>query len=139
MREIKFRVYDRHTGIMHVCGTDSHDEIYFEPSGNASYYNLQNGEGSGEGGAYKLMQYTGLKDSLSKEIYEGDILCDCLNEQSYEVIWDDYGMFLFRPIGVDERNQHPFDYYDLDDVKSHASTIVVGNIYENPELLEDTQ
>ena len=130
MREIKFRCYVKNDCCMlpweHLVQAGDLPEMLLHGHEEDADYS-------------KLMQYTGLKDSLNKEIYEGDILCDCLNERSYEVIWDDYGMFLFRPIGVDEREQHPINNYDLDEVKSNASTIVVGNIYENPELLEDNQ
>lgn len=137
MREIKFRAWDDVKNRMYFIGEEDDIGFNINSSGFIGFDLKEEYDSPFQKLEHlKYMQFTGLKDSLDKEIYEGDILCDCLNEQSYEVIWDDYGMFLFRPIGVDERNQHPFDYYDLDDVKSHASTIVVGNIYENQELLE---
>ncbi len=138
MREIKFRVYDKHTGFMHVCGTDSHDEIYFEPSGQASYYNLQNGEGSGEGGAYELMQYTGLKDTNGVEIYEGDIVSMFQGSQKSEVLFDG-GMFSVK------RAYRTSFYHDELELRHEIlfnvidTCEVIGNIYEKPELLEDTQ
>ena len=47
MREYKFRVWDKETKHMHICGEDVHDEISFENETNkAYYYNLQNGCGS---------------------------------------------------------------------------------------------
>ena len=127
VREIKFRVYDKHTGFMHICGTDSHDEIYFEPSGIASYYNLQNGEGSGEGGAYELMQYTGFKDVDGKEIYEVDILRIYDEEDNEDFSWVDDVSFLCGG----------FFSGDEDLVGNiHFRARVIGNIYENPELIQ---
>lgn len=69
-----------------------------------------------------IMQYTGLKDKNGKEIYEGDIV-DTENG-IYEVLWYGEGAcFRFHILGSLES---PLNY---DDIK------VIGNIYENPELL----
>ena len=74
----------------------------------------------------ELMQYTGLKDKNGKEIYEGDIvktevigvgLRDC------KVIYDDY-------------EQRFMAVYGTTKIKLSDSMEVIGNIYENPELLK---
>lgn len=66
---------------------------------------------------FNLMQYTGLKDKNGKEIYEGDII-EYFDEQIELVEWSksDFwsGLGTFR------------------------ISKVIGNIYENPELLEKT-
>lgn len=48
---IQIEVYDKATKSAHVVGTDPHDSLYVR-DGVVHYYNLQNGEGSGEDGDY---------------------------------------------------------------------------------------
>lgn len=77
--------------------------------------------------SFVLMQYTGLHDKNGKEIYEGDIV------KSY--------YYIDTPNGEQERfNQKVINYNDvLCEYKINAfeNLEVIGNIYENPELLEE--
>jgi len=77
-----------------------------------------------------MMQYTGLKDNTGKEIYEGDIvkvpayrtISFNYPEDIMEVIFDRWKFTL--SIQCD---------FAWDELK------ILGNIYENPELLESTK
>ena len=78
----------------------------------------------------EFLQYTGLKDKNGKEIYEGNIL-EQEDGRRCEVFWNDYnGIFDLRCIvskGVP---------YSLQD-RCYLLQEIIGNIYENPELLKD--
>lgn len=85
-----------------------------------------------------LMQYTGLKDKNGKEIYEGDIVRDSRIEESEAVIeyCQPIAAFVARPI-----IKAPYDVYQLNEGNTMGSlklsyTEVIGNIYENPDLLK---
>ncbi|MGY3716752.1 YopX family protein [Sutcliffiella cohnii] len=133
MREIKFRVYDKSLKKVHVVGTNQHDSITcFD--GEIKYYNLQNGEGSGEHGDYVLMQYTGLKDKNGTEIYEGDILSTDLL-RPYLIVEYRIGAFMYQ---CHDNGQDFYDFMLPTDADNNQDkySIVIGNIYENPELLK---
>ena len=72
-----------------------------------------------------FMQYTGLKDKNGKEIYEGDLLAlkEGVGEVRYEA--PSYKVWVHNYRGL-EPFPDDFDGYVWE---------VIGNIYENPELL----
>lgn len=78
----------------------------------------------------ELMQSTGLKDKNGKGIFEGDIVKmakDVYSEPTYyEVVRHRGGAYRL------ESKQHGCELW-----LRHTDCEVVGNIYENPELLED--
>ena len=90
-----------------------------------------------EHGVDCVEQYTGLKDKNGKEIYEGDIVeedievgdDDIDGEYRYQVVWDEETLcWSLSP-------NYGAIHKDL--WETNLSREVIGNIHENPELLED--
>lgn len=87
-----------------------------------------------------IMQYTGVRDKNNIQIYEGDILelpiGDINNKYRYVVSFED-GSFVAYHTKLKDGYGHPqrwglisqFNIKDLD-------VVIVGNIYENPELCD---
>lgn len=74
----------------------------------------------------KLIQYTGLKDKNSKEIYEGDIL-EMDKTARPDFIWRD------KPFTV----EIPDIYYFFERQVLGNELNIIGNIYENSELIKE--
>lgn len=125
MQKIKFREYVEHKrkGLP--------DFMNYEPEFNGSINEIFTGKLQSLGTKITYMQYTGLTDKNGKEIYEGDIIS-----------WKDTMKFHGEEIAAtdvvewsDDEACYITGMRYLKFAASHGE--VIGNKYENPELLKD--
>lgn len=91
---------------------------------------------------YKLMQFTGLLSKSGKEIYEGDIFRH--NDNNFVCAWTKRFGFVFVEINknlktflTDKTVMMHHNFRTLSDIFGYAKyTEIIGNIYENPELIK---
>ena len=140
MREIKFRAWCKDENTMYYDAQGTYDYMTGVPA--TSFGDLLNDED------WLVMQYTGLTDKNGKEIYEGDLLrtpsleeYDKKNYVVYEVFWHDNDC-CDNHIGFQINRVHfqgnlcgtnlfyPFK------PKYTNKMEVIGNIYENKELIK---
>lgn len=124
-RPIKFRAWDIFKKTFVPPETWA---VLSEPSDRATAVVLKDWKDYKEGEYFypslqTIMQFTGLTDKNGKEIYEGDILAHLLYDYGEEVRYEG-GAFV-----IGKRSTADF----LGGVA--LGGVVIGNIYENPELL----
>lgn len=131
MREIKFRAWGKNTGI-------PYDNVVIEPTGQVSAVLCGDTLDDDLADIVDLEQYTGIRDANNRKIYEGDIVSVSMyGEREYidEVVWggaDNYPAF--------DLKHHAYEYESnaLSEITNIGAEKleVIGNIHENPELLE---
>ena len=132
MRQIKFRIWD-----------ELNQKMVFQSSSiKISFFNTLRGLPLADGlpvaectddkdfylyDNMVVMQFTGLLDANGKEIYEGDILYSEIIKWHYVVEWLFGGHFLRS---IEEPEYPKTMMIGIDELE------VLGNIYENPELVQ---
>ncbi len=131
-REIKFRAWNDVAKVMYESNIPGL-LIHFDGELNGLD---ENGmlEGTDNTRQHHLMQYTGLKDKNGKEIYEGDILTDHGAEGPLYIEYSTvHAAFVF----VDKFDPSGTTLYTTTCI-SYGDFEIIGNIYEHPELLEES-
>jgi len=158
MREIKFRAWDK---INKEFSNHTNRDPFMDLSMGDIFYwqRRQNEDGVYEGdiilkdenkNRFVLQQYTGLKDANGKEIYEGDILkikeYDDEDEEFVKICEVKFGNSIFDGgfyayIGFFLEDKYgytlePNEITSLTKCDGSYNFEVIGNIFENPELLK---
>lgn len=129
MRERKFRVYSK------LSKSYVEDETFFlTQDGSLFHWNRVDPDRQclvGLPEVFVVEFSTGIKDKKGKEIYEGDIFQNDY-DGGYDVVkWvERHAGFMLCYMG-DEDESESLSLYKMDELE------VVGNIHENPELLEE--
>jgi uncharacterized phage protein (TIGR01671 family) len=130
MREIKFRAWDgeRMKEVTSMGWID----------GELDYISTPNSSAPAD--EFNLMQYTDLKDKNGKEIFEGDVFN--LSHKSKNIYFVEYKNDRFWLSQKSEDNDPDMwsDHYYRITLPVYCKNYeIIGNIYENPELLDNNK
>lgn len=130
-RTLKFRVWDKLEKRYLQITPLSKQHYMLDLEGK--FYNLQNGSGGDE---YVVEQFTGKQYGDWKDLYEGDIINFYDNKNKINV-----GIIVYSEYYAGFGIKYVDDGYDAvesltDPFLCFASVEVIGNINENPELLD---
>lgn len=125
MRKIKFRAWDKEIEEMFYNVEHTHDGCLISTTSFGGILDCPR--------LYAVMQYTGIKDIYSKRVFEGDIVKIILSQGNDThigkvIYYEDNACFLVETAKGD------YFTFMSSDIKSVE---VLGNIYQNKELLNE--
>ena len=136
MRTIKFRGWDREYEKMTYFDDEDYeysppivsrlDQVFKKDSNYDDYEDFEYNDITDK---TEIMQFTGLHDKNGKEIYEGDIV------KSFFVDTDEAGNEIYKYYIIEVKYDEVLCSYKID---KFMNLEVIGNIYENKELLNET-
>jgi len=132
MREIKFMAWDKIHSRFNICNIhiDGTGLLFWQFGNNCDIIPME------ERKQFDIQLYTGLKDKSGKEIYVNFIIQD--NRWDIEKDGDKRIVRDYKGAYWAERIIPKYDDNDLILLSScNALSEIIGNIYENPELLEE--
>lgn len=128
---IKFRAWNKEEHKMYYDVQDAYDSYV----NDIPAFNF--GEILDDTDEWIVMQYAGLEDKYKKELYDGDIFMIGSREDNciYQVVYDEenlcytaYRCLYGRKLAI-----------NLGDIHRSCEFEIIGNIYENPELLNKSK
>ena len=129
MREIKFRIFDKQEEeflneedyAINFVGT------IFKACLDEEVFEVLDAD------MYIVTQCTGLKDRNGNEIYEGDIVKHLANDKILEIVFREDDV----EFSAKEHTKYLPKYYNFRKDMANNRLQVIGNIYNNPELLNN--
>ncbi len=142
MRELKFRAWDKHTEKMYFSERENDEHWFGFQNGKLAFFEAYEESATMDEPAYPAcreanavtMQHTGLRDKNGKEIFEGDVVNLWWEEMFFQgevagsVSWRESGACFDIDFAS---SSTPLAGLDLD----YSQIEVIGNIYENPDLV----
>ena len=128
MKTNKFRVWD--TLAKHFILPDKGYQGHYILDLNGRFHDLGNGSGGDE---YVVQQYIGADDKNKNPIYEGDIVSFQYRDEGLY-----HGVVDFDDMYAGYSVQKSLAFFGNMQITFHnsAELTVIGNIFENPELLK---
>lgn len=140
MRDIKFRGYAVEKMVNTQWRTDGYGVLIIEYTDGTKSTHLETQNGCYEVKKESVGQFIGHKDKNGVEIYEGDIIETC-NHNLVVVVWHDNGFkykYKFKRSYKGEGSWIETQFLEIgrETEDRRWGDKVVGNIFENPEMVE---